>query len=66
MSTIKERKELITQTFGEHKRVYITQMNQLQDECEAIGHVNAGEEYTTDIGTRYYICDNCRRPVNIV
>jgi hypothetical protein len=69
MSTIKERRTLIEQDRNIYFRsylqdVYFPAIISLTEECESAGHVNL-ETITRDDGSQYYICDNCRKQVEL-
>lgn len=66
MLTIKEKREAAVTAFIECRKAHKAEIDAIQAECEAIGHVNAGNEHSTDNGDRYYICDNCKATVNII
>lgn len=65
MPTIKERRQLLE---TEHRNymleTYRPAVRALTEECEAVGHVNM-ETKTREDGSQYYICDNCKKLIEL-
>lgn len=78
MPTIKERRAAIYAEFRQFRRdnpdtepepflsdTFIPTLQQIENDCQAeTGHINPGT-ITREEGSKYYICDDCRKLIEL-
>lgn len=69
MLTIKEKRIELERDRNNYFRsyindVYLPALTSLTEECEEAGHVNL-QSITRDDGSQYYICDSCKKQVEL-
>lgn len=69
MSNIKEKRAQLDINLSEHVKYYLQTVHnpalkQLEDECEAAGHVNL-QTLSQPEGPDYFLCDNCGKKIHL-